>query len=179
LLELGAKIVDADEVYHFLLESSSELRSALRREFGCEYFRADGRLDRRRLGTFVFSSQEALARLNRLTHPPVIAEVLRRIEAFEPGSIVFLSAALLFEMGLDRQVDRVVLVYCLPEQQLSRLMDRDKLTEDEALRRISSQWTLERKRELADQVVDNSGSPDATRDQVAALYQTLLAESAN
>ena len=176
LRRLGITILDADEIYHELLDSSADLAEALQREFGANYFR-DGKLDRKKLGQLVFSDREALARLNKLTHPFVIDELWERVDACLieglGGDLIFMSVPLLFEARLDEMMEETVVVYAPPEVQLKRLMGRDKSTAEAAQARLDAQWPIERKRDRAGFVIDNSGSIEATLAQVKAVVERL------
>lgn len=177
LRRLGAQVLDADEIYHDLLESSSDLQDALRQEFGPEIFGADGRVDRKKLGAIVFSDREKLAALNRVTHPMVIDEMWDRvdecmIEGLGDG-LVFLSVPLLFEARMDEMVDETLVVYAPPEVQKERLVKRDRIGEDDAQKRLDAQWPTERKRDRAGFVIDNAGSVEATVAQVKAVLERL------
>lgn len=177
LRRLQAQVLDADEIYHQLLESSEELNESLRAAFGPEYFGADGRLDRKSLGALVFRDKDALAKLNKIAHPAVIDEMWDRvdecmIEGLGDG-MVFLSVPLLFEARLDEMVDETVVVYAPPEVQVTRLAARDRITPEQAQARLDAQWPIERKRDRAGFVIDNSGSVEATLAQVKALFERL------
>jgi dephospho-CoA kinase len=180
LRRLGAVVLDADEIYHDLLASSDEMRSALKKEFSPEYFDADGRLDRKALSRLVFTDREALVRLNRVTHPFVIDEMWERLDcAMVAGAAsgpVFLSVPLLYEAKLDEMVDTVVVVWCPPETQAARLGSRDSVDGADARARLDAQWSIDRKRESADDVIDNSGSVESTLAQVRDLYARMKRE---
>ena len=177
LRRLQAQVLDADEIYHQLLESSEELSESLRAAFGAEYFGADGRLDRKALGQLVFRDKEALAKLNRITHPAVIDAMWDRVDACMIEGLgegmVFLSVPLLFEARLDEMVDETVVVYAPPDVQVTRLAARDKIPPEAAQARLDAQWPIERKRDRAGFVIDNSGSIEAALAQVKALLERL------
>jgi dephospho-CoA kinase len=177
LRRLGAQVLDADEIYHELLESSAELQDNLRREFGPGIFGADGRVDRKKLGAAVFGNKDKLAALNSITHPMVIDEMWDRvdecmIEGLGDG-MVFLSVPLLFEARMDEMVDETLVIYAPPEVQKERLMNRDKIGEEDAQKRLDAQWPIERKRDRAGFVIDNAGSVEATVAQVKATLERL------
>ncbi|MBI4859192.1 MAG: dephospho-CoA kinase [Candidatus Riflebacteria bacterium] len=170
LERLGAAVEDADRVYHDLLETDLELRERLVLEFGPEFLCADGRLDRRKLGALVFSDPVALGRLNRMTHPAVRSVLERRMSATGTG-LLYLSVPLLIENGLDARMDRIVVVYCTRDQQIARLAARGGLSVDESARRVDAQLPLEEKRRHAHRVIDNTGTVDATLEQVRAMHR--------
>ncbi len=178
----GARIIDADAIVHELQAPGAPLLDELAREFGPEILQADGALDREALGALVFRDPAARQRLGDLMHPRVIAEMVRRLEvAREEGvALAVLDIPLLFEgaargTGISQVVDfdATVLVYAPEAVQLERQMERDGRSREEALQRLRSQLSIEEKRELADIVIDNSGSIAETERQVERVYREL------
>jgi dephospho-CoA kinase len=172
LAALGAATIDADLLYHELIAPGMPLNAALVRRFGSGIAATDGGIDRRALGEIVFRDPRALDDLERLTHPAIAAAVLDRV-ARSNAAIVAVDAVKLFEGGLERHCDVVWLVECEPEQQLARLMQRNNLTRDDALRRIAAQPPVGDKRSRAVAVIDNSGPVDETRAVVERLWRQL------
>jgi len=176
LRELGAEVLDADEAAHAVYEPGAPAFDAVVREFGPQYVR-DGRIDRKRLGELVFNDADARLRLNAVVHPQVREWMAARTaEAAERGAeVVVQEVPLLFENGLERLYSQVVLVYVPLEVQLQRLVSERGLDEKRARAIIASQMPIEEKRRLADHVIDNSGSEEATRNQLKSLWDLLLA----
>ncbi len=170
----GAETIDADEVARDVTGPGSPVLAAIVQEFGTEILRPDGSLDRRALGAIVFRDPEALRRLEAITHPVIVRTIRQRVAASR-RPVVVIDAIKLFESSLASDCDEVWVVTCRPEQQLARLMARNGLTEEEALARIRAQPPQEEKVSRADRVIDNSGSIEETRRQVAALWQEVLA----
>ncbi|HKC18473.1 MAG TPA: dephospho-CoA kinase [Candidatus Dormibacteraeota bacterium] len=172
---LGATIVDADEATHAVYEPGTKGFEAIVREFGAEYV-TGGRIDRKRLGDFVFSDQNARLRLNAIVHPLVrdwMAE--RTVEAAESGAeLVIQDVPLLFESGLQGLFSGTVLVYAPGDVQLERLVARG-VPRDRAQGMIASQMPIDDKRALADFIVDNSGSRDETRRDVERVWTKVRA----
>jgi dephospho-CoA kinase len=137
---------------------------------------AGGDLDRRRLAELVFADESARQRLNSIVHPEVLelsrAEI-REAQSAGAGIIVY-DVPLLFETERQAEFEGTLLVWVEAQTQLLRLRLRSDLSEADARARIASQMPLERKRELADWVIDNSGTLDATRDLVDALWRDQL-----
>lgn len=177
LSELGATVIDSDLVYRELVSPGQPLLRVLASRFGEDIVAADGSLDRPALGKIVFSDPGALADLDRITHPDVIAEVDRRVEEIEHG-VVVLDAVKLIESGHAERCDAVWVVITSPDEQVTRLMNRNKLSEDEARRRVDAQPPLESKLKRADLVVDNSGTVEQTREQVMRAWHALPVASA-
>jgi dephospho-CoA kinase len=187
LRELGCHMIDADKIAHRLIEPGAAAYDDVVREFGRGILTADGRVDRKKLGTIVFAEPARLARLNAIVHPLVLDEQDREldaIEAAEPHAIAVVEAALLIEAGYAPKLDCLVVTWCTEEQQLARLTRQDArkdasgvagrgLTVEQARQRIAAQLPNEEKRRLADEVVDCSASFEHTREQVVALVAKL------
>jgi dephospho-CoA kinase len=175
--ELGAAIVDADKLARDAVAKGSEGLAEIVAAFGEGVLLSDGELDRKALGARVFADAGLRARLNAITHPRIaqlgalqIAEHTRRGAPY-----VLYEAALIVESGLHRGFQALVVVSVDPVVQLARLIERDGLSESEAKARIAAQMPLEKKVEVADFVIDNSGEPDALRERVAEVHGSLLA----
>jgi dephospho-CoA kinase len=182
LAELGAVVIDSDAIVHELQGPGQPLVAEIAAAFGSDVLRPDGSLDRAALGARVFSDPEARSRLNAIVHPAVGRESLRRLEAARArgAALVVLDIPLLFETRLhgtasraNLGVEAVVVVYAPRELQIRRQVERNGYDRAEAERRLGAQLPIEEKRRLADHVIDNSGSLEATRDQVRALYERL------
>ncbi len=171
LQEQGCHIIEADLVAHEFLKPSNPVAQRVVAEFGPEILGPGGAIDRAKLGEMVFGDPQKLARLNALTHPPVLEEIVRQLEEIarkDASSIAVVVAALHVESGYYKNFDRLAVAWCTREQQLSRLMNRG-LTREQAERRIASQLPLDEKRRLADDVIDCSQSFEDTRRQVEEI----------
>jgi dephospho-CoA kinase len=172
LKEHGAYHIDSDLVYRDLVQPGMPLLRTLAETFGDRIIAADGSLDRKALGAIVFSDPEQLARLDRITHPAVIAESDRRVAAVREG-VVVIDAVKLIESGHARICDEVWLVTAPEESQIARLMVRNDLTGDEARKRVAAQPPLKPKIAAADRIIDNSGTLDQLRATVQAAWFML------
>jgi dephospho-CoA kinase len=176
---LGCHVLEADKLAHQLIEPGHAAYDSVIREFGREILLPDSRVDRAKLAAIVFADPARLARLNAITHPPLLAEIdreLARLESADPGGIAVIDAALLIEFNHYKRLDRLVVVWCTPEQQLARLTDASfgrTMPREQAVRRIASQLDLNEKRKVADDVIDCSGPMEVTRRQVEALVAEL------
>ena len=179
---LGAVLVDADAIVHELQAPGQAVFEAIVAEFGAGIVTPEGALDRPALGAIVFGDEAARQRLGQLTHGPVIAEMASRARrALDSGApVVVLDVPLLFEgraagRGSASVIDyeQTVLVWVPAEIQLERTVARDGCTPEDASKRIAAQLPIDAKRELADHVIDNSGSPEETARQVEDLYAKL------
>src|SRR3954471_10400003 len=136
-VELGCHVLDADQTAREVVMPGTEGLKALVDAFGQDILTADGTLDRKRLGALVFADQSKREQLNYILHPFIIArqdEILNAWEAEDPDGIGIVDAALMIESGGYKRFDKLIVVHCRPEVQLERLMLRDKLSRDEALR---------------------------------------------
>jgi dephospho-CoA kinase len=178
----GFRVLEADKISHALIEPGGAAYEEVIARFGRDILDADGRINRGRLGAMVFRDPEKLKQLNGMLHPRVEVELLRRLGELEKSgtvAVAFVEAALIFEAGLDNRLDGVVLAWCLPEQQVARLMERG-MSEVEARQRIGTQMPVQEKLALAAEKIDCSGSIEETRSQVDALADKLrAAASAN
>ncbi|HEY4889729.1 MAG TPA: dephospho-CoA kinase [Candidatus Dormibacteraeota bacterium] len=175
LRELGAVVVDADEAAHAAYEPGSPGFEAVVREFGTQYVR-EGRIDRARLGELVFHDEDARHRLNAIVHPLVREWMAARTAeaAMRDAEIVVQDVPLLFENGLERLYSTVILAYVPEHLQLKRLVEGRGLSEDRARSMVAAQMPIEEKRKLAHHVIDNSGSREATQQQVEWLWDQLV-----
>lgn len=176
LRELGAPVIDADAIVHALQEPGGPAYGPIVAAFGPSVVGPDGRLDRRALARQVFADPDCRRRLEAIVHPLVAAEMERELAAYARAGrpAVVLDVPLLFEAGLDRQVDQIWVVYVDPETQVRRLRERDGLTEAEARQRLAAQWPLNEKAARAHVVIDNRGDLAATRAQVEAAWARVL-----
>lgn len=177
--ELGCHVLDADELAHRLIEPGQPAYEDIVREFGREILSPAARVDRAKLGAIVFADPARRATLESFIHPRVFetrAQELRRLEEADPHGVAVIEAALLVEAGYYKQLDRLIVVWCRPEQQLARLTDPAfgrGMTGEQAQRRLAAQLDLAEKRELADDEIDGSGTLEETRRQVVALVEKL------
>jgi dephospho-CoA kinase len=176
LVELGCRVLDADETAREVVEPGSPGLREVVAKFGDSVIRSDGTLDRLALGTLVFADADKRATLNSILHPYIIArqdERLREWEALEPDGIAIVDAALMIESGGYKRFDKLIVVHCRPDVQLERLMNRDKLTRDEAERRIASQMPQEEKKKFADYLIDTSEGFETARQSTVEVYTAL------
>ncbi|HKZ52423.1 MAG TPA: dephospho-CoA kinase [Candidatus Acidoferrales bacterium] len=179
----GCRVLNADQIAHNLIQPGQPAYDEIVRAFGTEVVGPDGAIERRRLGQRVFADRKGLERLNQIGHPQVGAArdaEFARLAAKDPAGIVLLEAALLIEAGYHRQLDKLVVTWCRPEQQVERLLKNAELTRAEAEQRVAAQLPQEEKRRQADYEIDCSGSLQATEEQVEKVLAELrrLADAA-
>ena len=139
--------------------------------FGAEYVNEDG-VDRKKLGAKVFSDSAELSKLNQLIHPMILNELLKQIE--EDDGLVFFEAAVLVESILIDEMDEVWLVICELDERVRRLKLRDDIDDDKIEQILQAQMTDDVKRNFANFVIDNSGTPENTQAQVENLFNSLM-----
>lgn len=178
LRDLGCLVLDADKLAHQLIEPGQPAHDEIVREFGPSISDMNGRVNRAALGAIVFADSVKLERLNQIVHPRVIEAQDRQFAEWarsEPRGIAVIEAALLIEAGIHERpgtFDRLVVVWCRSDQQLSRLGARGMSVED-ARKRIAAQLPTEKKRSMATDEIDNSGTIEKTRQQVELLVARL------
>ncbi len=176
LAELGCHVLDADQTARDVVGVGTKGLRAVVDAFGEEVLQADGTLDRARLGAIVFADETKRLLLNSILHPFIIENQdaqLRKWEAEDPEGIGVVDAALMIESGGYRRFDKIIVVHCRPEVQLERLMARNRLTREEAARRILAQMPQEEKKRYADYLIDTSGSFESARAETKRVYQAL------
>jgi dephospho-CoA kinase len=176
LADLGCHVIDADQVAREVVAPGSAGLDLVTAAFGPEVLRKNGELDRAKLGAIVFTDAVKRTQLNAILHPLIIAaqnERIRELESVDESGIVIIDAALMIESGGYRRLDKVIVVHCRPEIQLGRLIARDNLSREDAVKRISAQMPQEEKMKYADYLIDTSNGFDATREQVVKVFDEL------
>jgi dephospho-CoA kinase len=169
--ELGFTIVDADVASRAVVEPGEEAYHQVVKAFGEDILLVDGNIDRVKLGSIIFHDQEKRLLLNCIVHPAVRNWMRLKTEKALAGGeeTVFMDIPLLFESKLTFMVEKTLLVYVDERVQLERLMNRNGLSETDALARIHSQMPLADKKVLADAVIDNNGNLEETKKQVKTV----------
>lgn len=156
--EQGIRVVDADVIAKEAVAKGTPALQQIVQTFGEDVLLPNGELNRQQLGAIIFSDEEKRKQLNAIVHPEVRKEMLKQRDEgiAQQETFIVLDIPLLFESQLESLVDRIIVVYTTPELQLSRLMNRNDLSEEEALNRIHSQQSLEEKCKKADRVIENT-----------------------
>jgi dephospho-CoA kinase len=174
--ELGCHVLDADKTAREVVEPGTNAFQDIVEAFGSEVVASDGSLDRSRLGSIVFADETKRQLLNSIVHPRVIArqnEWLDKLEDSDPDGIAIIDAALMIESGGYKRFNKLIVVWCNADIQISRLMRRDGFSRDEAERRIASQMPQDEKKRYADFLIDTSDDIAATRQQVLQIFDEL------
>ena len=175
----GARTIDTDAVYRELTSSHGECMDELIAEFGKEISDSNGALERAVMRKLVFSGEKAeynRARLNQISHRHVLRKVRSLILELQASDVpvVLVDAPLLFESGFDKECDAVICVTAPVDVRISRIMERDGISKEAALARISTQLSDEILADRSDYVIDNSGDNATLSSDVDRIYNSIL-----
>ena len=171
LIAKGYTIIDADKLGHVAL-TSNDVKRKLAEKFSDEILE-NNEISREKLGKLVFGNDDNLKILNSIIHPKIKELILKLQEEHKDENLVFLDIALLFEANFVDLVEKVVVVYVDEDVQLERLMTRNSLSKEEALKRIESQMSPREKASLGDFVINNSYSKEDTFQQIDEILEKL------
>ena len=175
LLEMGAeRYIDADAVVHRLYLSGQPIAVQVAQAFGSRILAPDGSVDRKALGDIVFQDTDAMRRLESIVHPAVGRAIANELAAVSPSGIAVIDAVKLLEGGSGALCQSKWMIICTEEQELARLVERNNMSRDEALARLGAQPPVKPRLSLVDEVIDNSGSLEETRHQVAAAFEHFI-----
>lgn len=172
----GYAVADADELAHQALKPGQESWKKIVQVFGPEILDPSSQeIDRKKLGQIVFQDKQKVLELEKIIHPFVQAAVakLRADWTAQGHSVAFYDVPLLFEKNLEKQFDKILLVYTQPDIQRERIQKRNGWSDKEIQMRLSHQLPLELKRLKSDFIVDNSGDEASTRSQVDEILKKL------
>ena len=172
----GAAVVDADVVAREVVQPGSPLLHQIAAAFGRDTLQPDGSLDRSRLAEAAFASPEAVAKLNAIVHPPVLAEIGRRLQRLArqgKTQVACVVAPLLLEAGARRTVDRLLVMRAEEGERVRRVMARDGLTESEVRRRMAAQMPPDVQAQEADWVVDTTAGKGKALAQLERIWAEL------
>lgn len=178
LAERGARIIDADVLAREVVRPGEAAWSLIVDYFGQDILLPDRQIDRTKLGQIVFTDEEARRVLNGIVHPAVRSRMRELADKAEQEGVrlIVLDIPLLYESKLEHMVERIVVVSCTEEQQLTRLIARNGFSDEEARRRIASQMSTAEKVARAHDVIDNSRTLIETERQVDELVKRLRIE---
>ncbi|HVI39190.1 MAG TPA: dephospho-CoA kinase [Anaerovoracaceae bacterium] len=190
LISRGFHVLDADKISREIVQPGSEMLIQLSAVFGKDIILEDGNLNRKKLGDIVFSDTEKKKKLDSLMHTKILEMIHERIlqfreeaeqfagnginpEHISKNMMIFIDAPLLFETGLDKSVSEVWVIDTDDETRIKRIMERDDLKREEILKIISTQMTRDEKNRLANEILDNTGDPEALYQQIEQLLQKI------
>lgn len=175
LKNVGFKVIDADTIARDVLEKYPQILMTVKDEFGAGFFDWRGEFRRKEFGNHIFRFPKQRKKYEELIMPYILKEIEEELKHYkEVGEkLVVLDAPTLVEQNLYRDMDYVIVVWVDSATQIERVKVRDKLTRDEAISRINAQFSLERKKDLANIVIDNSKNIESTKIQVDGVIEFL------
>ncbi len=176
--DLGAQRIDFDDLARRVVGPGTPGLAKVVDFFGNQILRTDGTLDRKQLSGVVFGDDSKRRMLEQLIHPDIceaFVKEISRITAGKPDAVIVAEVPLLVEANLMHLFDVVILVYTSAGVQIQRLLRRQEMTEKQAAEMLKAQLPVEEKKKYADHIVFNDGSLDATRRQVRAVWDELIA----
>ena len=153
LKKRGIPVVDTDLISREVIEYP-EIIEKIKLEISNEVFDFNNKLDRKKMSEIVFKNQEKLKKLNEIMHPEILKKMWLEVEKLKKNhKIIVLDIPLLFEINMEKEVDKILLIYASKEIQLKRIMERDCRSREEAIKIINSQIPLYKKREKSDYII--------------------------
>jgi len=175
--KFGCKVINADLVARQIVDTNQTIIESLKEEFGAYFFDENQRLKRKELAKVVFADKNKTQRLNEIVHPVLVSELIQEMEIADKSgkyNVVIIDAALIYELSIERFFDAIVVVNAPFKQRIKRVEERDGLTKEQILDRMSNQFPLEEKVSWADYVVQNTSDLQALESQVFDIYESLL-----
>ena len=169
-------VIDFDYLARLVVEPGKPAWREIVDYFGKDILSADGKVNRPALAEIVFSDDTSRKVLESFIHPRIFEEakaLIKIIEAKDPLAVIIIDFPLLFELGLNKNFDKVILVYAPRSEQLKRVMERDGFTQEEAEKRLDKQIPIDEKRSFSDYVINTEGGLDNTRNQVRKIVHKL------
>jgi dephospho-CoA kinase len=174
--EEGVHVIDFDYLARLVVEPGKPAWRDIVDYFGKDILSADGAVNRSALGEVVFSDDNSRKVLESFIHPRIFEEteaLIKAIETKDPFSVVIIDFPLLFELSLNKNFDKVILVYTPRSEQLKRVIARDGLTQEEVEKRLDKQIPIDEKRSLSDYVINTQGDLNDTKDQAKKIIHKL------
>lgn len=172
-------IIDCDRLARQVVEPEQPALREIVKLFGRDVLHANGSLNREKLAEWIFNNETQRLEVNRITHHYILEEIYQTLKQLreQKEPFVVIDVPLLIEVNWTFLVDEIWLVYCTPQQQLSRLMARSNYNIETAQARIDAQMPIDEKKEYADIIIDNSGSVQQLTEQFEYFWSELLARS--
>ncbi|SMB92934.1 dephospho-CoA kinase [Desulfonispora thiosulfatigenes DSM 11270] len=177
LKELGAFIVDVDNIAREIVEPGKPAWLEIKNEFGQDFIRNDQNIDRKKLGKLIFSSNLAREKLNNITHPEIILKTQELIEELKHQKLyplIVIDAPLLIEVGMTELVEEVWLVVVEYQEQIKRLMIRDNISLEEAIKKVHTQMKTKEKMKYASLIINNNNCIQNTLNQVKEIWDKIV-----
>ena len=170
----GIKLVDADQIAREVVAPGESALTQIIQCFGSEVLLSDGSLNRSELKSRIFSDPEAKKQLENILHPSIRQRILQRVEEACDSPYVLADIPLLVENNYPAHFDRVVVVDCTEEQQIARVLARDKLAKEQIKSIMKNQATRQNRLAAATDIIDNTGDLSLLNTQIEKLHETLL-----
>lgn len=175
IMELGYPVIDSDLISKELSKKGNVCYNAIVEAFGNDILLVNGEIDKKKLGNIIFNNQSKKELLNNVTHPLILNEIKRNIGLYDDG-FVFVDIPLLYEANMRFLFESVICVYLDRNTQITRLMNRDKIDRDYAIKKIESQMDLNLKKEMSEYIIDSSKSILDTRENTIKIIKELEGE---
>ena len=173
--ELGAEIIDAD-IEAKEISQREDVVSEMKNIFGNKILNENGKIDMNKIKEIVFSDKEKLKMLNNLIHPKVIVDFKKINLNADKNDIIIFDIPLLFETGMDKMCDKIMLVFVDINTQIKRMIERDNITEELAVKIINSQMSLDEKLKKSEIHIENNGTLENLREKAENIYRELKGE---
>lgn len=169
----GIPVVDTDLISREVIQYP-EIIEKIKLEISNEVFDFNNKLDRKKMSEIVFENQEKLKKLNEIMHPEILKKMWNEVEKLKKDyKIIVVDIPLLFEINMEKEVDKILLIYSSKEIQIKRIMNRDGRTREEAIKIINSQMPLYKKREKSDYIIQNNDSLEKLEKNLDKIVQKL------
>ena len=173
LREKNIPVVDTDSISKEIIEYP-EIIEKIKAEISSKIFNNENKLDRKKLSEIVFENKDKLEKLNEIMHPVILKKMWEEVEKLKKDyKIIVVDIPLLFEINMENEVDKVLLIYSSKEIQIERIMNRDGRTREEAIKIINSQMPLYKKREKSDYIIQNNDSLEKLEKNLDKVVQKL------
>jgi len=175
LEQLGEVVLYADLIAKELTDTNPIIISQIKKYFGSDYYDKSGKLNRKKLADLVFNDSKALETLNSIVHPEVFKVIDNEIEKLVRKGLkkVFIEAALIFESGMDENLDLVILIDADEDIRYKRVKERDKMTKEEFIKRVQAQMPSEEKEKIADFTIKNNGSIEELKHNIIFINDLI------
>ncbi len=174
---LGVPIVDADQISKKMVEKGSEALEEIATVFGDALLLGDGELNRALLKKIIFSDSDALEKLEAILHPRIKAEINNQIFAIKNQAYVIVDIPLLVEKNYQEMFDQIIVVDCSPEQQIQRVVMRDKLSRSDIKKIMQNQASREARNKVATLILKNTSDKESLLSEINRLHTGLVALS--
>lgn len=175
LKKFDLKILDADKIAREISERKEVIEEIVN-IFGNDIIGEDNKLKRKEMKEIIFSDKEKLKILNNIIHPKIIQELKKIKENSDKNDIIIFDVPLLFEVGIDKLCDKIIVVFIAREKQIKRIIKRDGITEELAKKIISSQMSLEEKLLKSEIHLNNNGTLEELKEKTEKIYNDLEKE---